>query len=272
MDTIDSIAKTIKGFDLFHFAMIFVLFICCIVGMKILLKILDKSLDRLSVERSLHNFIKSLVRVLLWLVTVAIVAGYVGVPVTSLVTILGVFALAIALAIQGTLSNVAGSIMILLTKPFFGGDVVETDTVSGIVSEIGMVYTKIKTFDNKIIAIPNGQMAGARIINYTREETRRVDLKFTTSYDDDQERVKACILGVIGKHPKALFSPPPFVRVSGLKESSVEYSVRVWCATDDYWDLYHDLLEQVWAAFQQEGIELTYNHLNVHLMEHRPTS
>lgn len=264
---LDAFANTVQNFKLDQYLLLLALFVGCLVVMKILLKILDKTMNRLKVERSLHNFIRSIIRALLWLVTVILVLGYMGVNPTSLIAILGVVGLAISLAIQGTLSNLAGGIMILVSKPFVGGDYIETDSVGGTVSEIGMVYTKIKTFDNKSIFIPNGQMSTAKIINYTREEARRVDLKFCTAYGDDLEKVKACILQVVGQHPKALFTPEPFVRMSALKESSVEYAVRVWCATDDYWDLYSDLLEQIYTAFSREGIRLTYSHLNVHLVE-----
>ena len=139
--------------------------------------------------------------------------------------------------------------------------------VSGTVTEIGLVYTKLKTIDNKSIFIPNGEISGEKIINYNKQEQRRVDLTFTVSYDADPERVKEIMRQVIGAHPKALFTPEPFVRTTSLGESSVGYTLRVWCATQDYWELYYDLLEQVRAAFDREGVELTYNHLNVHIMK-----
>ena len=173
----------------------------------------------------------------------------------------------VSLAIQGTLSNLAGGIQVLVSKPFKAGDYIETESISGTVSEIGLVYTKIKTYDNKIIMIPNGQVASAKITNYTAEERRRVDLKFNTSYDAPVELVKETIQSVIRSHPKALREPAPFARVSAYKDSSIEYAVRVWCATDDYWELYSDLMEQVKAAFDKNGIEMTYNHLNVHMKQ-----
>lgn len=143
----------------------------------------------------------------------------------------------------------------------------EAGGVSGTVKEVGLAYTKLSTIDNKVISVPNGQISSEKIINYTTAEQRRVDLKFNASYDDPPERVIAAIREVIGAHPKAFFTPEPFVRVSAYQDSSIEYSVRVWCATADYWDLYYDLLEQVKVAFDQQGIEMTYNHLNVHLIK-----
>lgn len=238
----------------------------CLIVMKLLMSVLSRALDRLNIEKGLHTFIKSVVRILLWFLTIIIVLGYIGIEVTSLIALLSVIGLAISLAIQGTLSNLAGGIQVLVSKPFKAGDYIETESVSGTVSEIGLVYTKVKTYDNKLIMIPNGQISSAKITNYTAEEQRRVDLKFNTSYDAPVELVKATIQSVIRNHPKALQEPAPFARVSDYKDSSIEYAVRVWCVTDDYWELYSDLLEQVKAAFDQNGIKMTYSHLNVHMM------
>ena len=146
-------------------------------------------------------------RVILWLVTLCIVLDYMGVPMTSLVALLGVIGLAVSLAIQGTLSNLAGGIQILLSKPFKAGDYVEAGGVSGTVKEVGLAYTKLATVDNKVISVPNGQISGEKIINYTMAELRRVDLVFGVSYDAQPEQVIACIKGVVGAHPMALFTP-----------------------------------------------------------------
>lgn len=243
------------------------IFIACMVIIKIVMSVLERTISRVGVERSLHTFIKSAVRILLWLVAAVIILDYVGIPATSLIAVLSVVGLALSLAIQGTLSNLAGGIMILVSKPFKVGDYIEAGGMGGTVADIGLVYTRMRTFDNKLTFVPNGEIAKEKITNYTSQETRRVDLKFNTSYDAPLELVKTSIQRVIGAHPKALFTPEPFVRVSGYMDSSIEYTVRVWCATEDYWDLYSDLLEQVKAAFDENGIEMTYNHLNVHMME-----
>ena len=237
------------------------------VVMKVVLKLVDRAFVRLEMEQSLHTFIHAALRVILWLVTLCIVLDYMGVPMTSLVALLGVIGLAVSLAIQGTLSNLAGGIQILLSKPFKAGDYVEAGGVSGTVKEVGLAYTKLATVDNKVISVPNGQISGEKIINYTMAELRRVDLVFGVSYDAQPEQVIACIKGVVGAHPMALFTPEPFMRLSAFQDSSIEYTVRVWCATGDYWVLYYDLLEQVKAAFDREGIEIPYNHLNVHVIQ-----
>ena len=172
-----------------------------------------------------------------------------------------------SLAIQGTLSNLAGGIQVLLSKPFKAGDYVEAGGISGTVMEVGLAYTKLCTVDNKVISVPNGQISGEKIINYSTEERRRVDLTFNASYDSPLQQVTGVLRAVVAAHPMALAEPEPFVRVNAYRDSSIEYVVRVWCATGDYWTLYYDLLEQVKEAFDQNGIEMTYNHLNVHLME-----
>lgn len=265
-ETIQTVTGFFSDLNLQKIITIILLFVGCMVAMKIILKVTDRAFRKLEVEKSLHTFLHAALRVILWLITVCIVLDYVGVPMTSLVAVLGVIGLAVSLAIQGTLSNLAGGIQVLVSKPFKAGDFVEAGGVSGTVKEVGLAYTKLNTIDNKVISVPNGQISSEKIINYTTAEQRRVDLKFDASYDAPAEQVLAAIKGVISAHPKALFTPEPFVRVSAYKDSSIEYSIRVWCATADYWDLYYDLLEQVKKAFDERGIEIPYNHLNVHLI------
>ena len=268
-EAFETLVGAIKGLDLWHIATIVLLLLACMVVMKVLLRLLDRTFRRLEVEKSLHTFVRAALRVFLWIITICLVLGYIGIPMTSLIAVLSVLGLAITLAVQGSLSNLAGGIQVLVSKPFKADDYIEVGSVGGTVAEVGFVYTKLRTIDNKIISIPNGQISGEKIVNYSTEEKRRVDLTFNTSYDDAPERVTACIRDVIGAHPKAFFTPEPFVRVSAYQASSVEYTVRVWCATEDYWALYFDLLEQVKAAFDRAGIEMTYNHLNVHMVDHR---
>ena len=268
-ETLQTVTDFLKGLNLEKLITLLLLLAGCLVVMKLVLRLTDRAFLRLELERSLHTFIHAALRVILWMITLCIVLDYVGVPMTSLVAVLSVIGLAVSLAIQGTLSNLAGGIQVLLSKPFKAGDYVEAGGISGTVMEVGLAYTKLCTVDNKVISVPNGQISGEKIVNYSTEEKRRVDLTFNTSYDDAPERVTACIRDVIGAHPKAFFTPEPFVRVSAYQASSVEYTVRVWCATKDYWALYFDLLEQVKAAFDRAGIEMTYNHLNVHMVDHR---
>ena len=266
-ETVEVFEQVARGLTLTKALYGVLLFLVCLAVMKTVMTIIDRTMTRLRVEPTVHKFTRSCLKVLLWIITLLVVAGYLEFPVNSLVTVLGVIGVALSLSLQGSLSNLAGGIMVMASRPFAVGDYVEAGGVAGTVSEIGLVYTKLKTIDNKIIFIPNGEISGEKIVNYNRQERRRVDLTFTVSYDADPERVKEIMRQVIGAHPKALFTPEPFVRTTSLGESSVGYTLRVWCATEDYWDLYYDLLEQVRDAFDREGVELTYNHLNVHIMK-----
>ena len=266
-ETVEVFEQVARGMTLTKALYGVLLFLACMAVMKVVLSFIDRTMTRLKVEPTVHKFTHSCLKVLMWVVTGLIVAAYLNFPVNSLVTVLGVIGVALSLSLQGSLSNLAGGITVMATRPFAVGDYVEAGGVSGTVNEIGLVYTKLKTIDKKIIFIPNGEISGEKIVNYNKQEQRRVDLTFTVSYDDDPERVKEIMRQVIGAHPKALFTPEPFVRTTSLGESSVGYTLRVWCATEDYWDLYYDLLEQVRAAFDREGVELTYNHLNVHIMK-----
>ena len=242
------------------------LFVICVVGMRLVISILDRTMTRLRIEPTVHKFTRSCLKVIMWMVTLLVLAGYIGIPVDSFVAVLGIIGVALSLALQGILYNLAGGIMVMVSKPFAVGDYVDAAGLSGTVAEIGLVYTRLKTIDNKIIFVPNGEISGEKITNYNSQDRRRVDLSFAVSYEDDPERVKQVIREVVGAHPKALFTPEPFVRTTALGDSSVSYTLRVWCATEDYWELYYDLLEQVRAAFDRNGIGLTYNHLNVHLI------
>ena len=241
--------------------------IICLVVIKILMAVVTRLLEKSKLERSLHTFIRTSLKAILLFVAILIVASALGIDVTSLIAVLSVFGLAVSLAVQNSLSNVAGGIQVLGSKPFVVGDYVEAGGVSGTVSDVGIFYTRIKTNDNKLIQVPNSQIANEKIINYTAEEERRVDLKFTTSYDAPVETVKKAIEEVVGSHALIQVTPAPFVRVSNYGDSAIEYTVRAWCATGDYWTVYFDLLEQVKVAFDKAGVEMTYPHINVHMME-----
>lgn len=267
VESFNAFTQVLKSMDLKRILTILILLGACMVLMKVLLRLLDRSFRRLEVEKSLHTFVRAALRVVLWLITLCVVLGYMGIEMTSIIAVLSVLGLALSLAIQGALSNLAGGIQLLVSKPFKADDYIEAGAVSGTVVAVGLVYTQLRTIDNKIISVPNGTIAGQTITNYNTQEQRRVELKFGVSYDDSPEKVIACIRSVIAAHPKALSDPEPFVRLTAYLDSSVEYTLRVWALTADYWDLYFDLLEQIGAAFVQEGIDITYNHLNVHVVE-----
>lgn len=244
------------------------LLLLCLVIKTILLKLLDRALDRMShVEKSLHTFIRSMANILLWFVTLMIVADSLGINASSLLALVGVFGLAISLSVKDSLSNLAGGLSILGTRPFKVGDYVEFEQISGTVQEIGMVYTTLTTVDNRRILIPNSVVVDAEITNYSTEPLRRVDLKVAASYDAPVEKVKEIIQQVLLSHELVLADPPPFARLLNYGDSALEYVVRVWCANEDYWTVYHDLLEQIKTAFDREGISIPYPQLEVKIQK-----
>lgn len=217
------------------------------------------------IDSSLRSFAVSFVSVVLYALLFVTVLMILGVPATSFVAVLTTCAAAIGLALQGSLSNFAGGIMILLFKPFKVGDYIEAAGESGVVSEISVVYTELLTLDNKRITIPNGTLTNSVIENYSSEDLRRVDLTFNTSYDCDTETVKSVIRKVIDSNPMALKNPEPFVRLSAHNDSALTYTVRIWCKNADYWDVNFDTIENVKKAFDENGIKIPYNQIDVHV-------
>lgn len=242
------------------------LLVVCLVAKAILLKILDRALNKLThVERSLHTFIRSMANILLWFVTLMVVAESLGINANSLLALVGVLGLAVSLAVKDSLANLASGLTILSTKPFKVGDYVEIGDIEGTVQDIGLVYTSLNTLDNRRILVPNSNVVDEEVINYTTEPLRRVDLKVTAAYDAPVEGVKAAIQAVIARHEKILADPAPFARLSGYGDSALEYTVRVWCQNQDYWTVYHDLLEGIKTAFDEKGISIPYPQMEVTL-------
>lgn len=239
-----------------------------IVGLKAIkwLKKWIRTSPRLDkIDSSLRSFAVSFISVVLYAILFITTLMILGVPATSFVAVLTTCAAAIGLALQGSLSNFAGGIMILLFKPFKIGDYIEAAGEAGVVSEISVVYTELLTLDNKRITIPNGTLTNSVIENYSSEELRRVDLTFNTSYKCDVETVKSVISKVVENNPKALKKPEPFVRLSAHSDSALTYTVRIWCKNADYWDVNFDTIENVKKAFDENGIEIPYNQLDVHI-------
>ena len=239
-----------------------------IVGIKLiksLTKWITKSTKLDKLDTSLRSFLGSFSKIALYIVLIITVAMILGVPATSFITILASCGVAIGLALQGSLSNFAGGIMILLFKPFKVGDYIEASGESGTVEEISVVYTVLLTPDNKRITIPNGTLTNSVIENYSAEKNRRVDMTFTTSYDCDIEKAKKILTDIASSHPMALKDPEPMVRLSEHGESALTYTVRVWCLNENYWDVKFDITESVKKAFDENGIEIPYPQMDVHI-------
>lgn len=244
-----------------------VAFVVCYLLMRLVVRLLDRLLARFSLDATLQKILKAVVRLILWFVTAMIVIETLGVSVTSLLAAFSVVGLAASLAIQDSLSNCAGGIMILVTKPFKIGDYVEIDDISGTVEMIHLIHTRITTVDNKMIHVPNSKIIATKIINYTAQEKRRIDLEISASYDAPLETVRAALLAAANAIDAVENEPaPPFAAVLSYDDSSIRYVVRVWVKTADYWDARFSLLAQIKTEFDARGVEMTYNHLNVHMI------
>lgn len=239
-----------------------------IIGVQIIKRLLkwlktSKKLDNL--DKGLRSFLVSFSRIGLYAVLLIVVAGIIGIPATSFVTVLASCGVAIGLALQGALSNFAGGLMILFFKPFKIGDFIEVGGESGTVAGISVVYTELLTLDNKRVTLPNGTITNSVIENYSAEATRRVDLTFSAAYSCDIEKVKGIISAIVEAHPLALKDPAPFVRLSAHNASALVYTVRVWCKSADYWTVYFDLMEDVKKALDENGIEIPFQQVDVRM-------
>lgn len=240
-----------------------------VVVIRVILKVLDGMLARSKSLKSLSRYIHSVAKIAMTFILVLMVAEDVGIHTTSLVAMLSVAGLAVSLALQNTLSNVAGGIMLLVTTPFQVGDYVEADGISGTVHAIDLSYTAIITIDGKEIFVPNSQLAGTKIVNYTVLGRRRVDLNFTASYDAPTATVKQAIGEVLEGIPQIIADPAPEIHLSDYQASSIQYVVRAWTTAADYWTVYYAIQEGVREAFDRHGVEMTYDHLNVHILDRK---
>lgn len=228
-------------------------------------KLITKSRFAKKNDKTVVLVLSHFITAALYVLLVVIVIGILGIPTASVITVIASAGVAIGLALQGALSNIAGGIMILILRPFRVGDYVDTAEHSGTVTDVGIFYTELTTTDNKVITIPNGNVMGGSITNYSRKDTRRVELVFNVAYGTDVEKVKQILLDEAAKHELVLQDPAPFVRLSKQSESSLDFTVRVWTASADYWTVNFDLLERVHARFAAENVEIPFNQLDVHV-------
>jgi len=214
------------------------------------------------------SLFQSFVRIVLIALTIFCAAMVLGVPLASVVAVLGSAGLAIGLALQGSLSNLAGGIMLVLFKPFRAGDFITTNGYSGSVVSISIFYTTIVTVTNEQVMIPNGSVSNSSLMNYSALPYRRVDLEFTASYDTDIEKVKSVMLETAKKCPQVLYAPEvpadPFACVARQDASAVAYALRVWCKNADYWTVANGLKETVKNAFDENGIVIPFPQLDIH--------
>ena len=255
--------KFISALPVLAFAII--VFFAGIILSKLVVKFASKFIERSNIENTAGSFLISLIRVVLYILVAIIALSMLNVPMTSIVTVIGTAGLAIGLALQNSLSNLAGGFIILFSKPFKSGDLIEIDNSLGTVNSIGILYTKIITPDNKSIFIPNGKITDAKIINYSEISTRRVDLSFDISYDNDFEKAKNIIKKVIESDSLILREPEPLVRMNAQKESSLGICVQVWTNNENYWNVLYNMTENVKLEFDRNNIEIPYNQLDLHI-------
>ena len=239
-----------------------------IVGLWIIkrvVNVVNRGLEAGNTDETLAKFLSSLASIVLKALLFISVAGMVGIETTSFIAILGAAGLAIGLALQGTLANFAGGVLVLLFRPYKVGDFVEAQGVAGTVAEIQIFNTVIRTGDNKRIIVPNGAISNGIITNFSAEETRRVDFVFGIGYDDDIAKAKATLQRILSEDERIHSDPEPFVVVSELADSSVNFTVRVWVNAADYWGVYFGTTEKVKIVFDQEGISIPYPQQDVHM-------
>ena len=227
--------------------------------MRIIGKILKKK-----VEPLMHMFIKNSTVILIWIVIIIAAMAELGINTTSVITMLGTAGVAISLALQGSLSNIASGLLLMVSKVLRGGDFVSINGVEGKVISTDLMFTHLDTTDNKHIAVPNSGITATNIINYTYNATRRVDLEFTAGYEDDISRVKAALEHICENTVGILNEPAYSINVKGYDDSAIRYSVKVWCARDNYWDVYFAVTEKVKEEFDRRGISIPFNQIDVH--------
>ena len=232
---------------------------------RLIVRALSKTMQNNGVEKTLETFICNLVSMALLVVVVIAAIGQVGIQTTSFIAIFGAAGLAVGLALQGSLSNFASGVLIVLFRPYKVGDFVEAAGISGSVDQVQILTTILKTGDNKQVIVPNSQIMDSIITNYSAHDTRRLDMVVGVSYDDDLDKVRKTLEEIIAAEDRILKDPAPKIAVAELADSSVNFVVRPWCATSDYWPVMWDLTETIKKRFDQEGISFPFPQQDVHL-------
>lgn len=243
------------------------LLLVCLAAARLVLGVVKKLMDRSSMDQRARVWTSKGLRALLGVLTALVVAGSLGVDVTSLIAVVSVFGLAVSLAVQDVLGNVAGGMVLLFSKPFTLGDYISTGDGEGEVAEIALTHTKLDTPGGQRVMLPNSKLVAGQIVNYTVRGVRRADHPVAASYDDPPEAVRAACMKALARTPHILPDPAPQVVLAEYGESAVLYRVRFWARTEDYWDAHFTSLEEIRRAFAEDGVTMTYNHLNVHLVE-----
>lgn len=241
-----------------------------IIGLWIInrfVRLMNAGMEKSNTEPTLARFLSNLTSIGLKALLLISVASMIGIATTSFIAVLGAAGLAIGLALQGSLANFAGGVLVLLFRPYKVGDFIEAQGVMGTISEIQIFNTIMKTPDNKVIIVPNGSISNGIITNFSMEATRRVDFVFGIGYGDDIAKAKSIITRLVEEDSRSLAEPAPLIVVSSLGDSSVNITTRVWVNASDYWGFFFDLTEKVKLAFDQEGVSIPFPQRDVHLYQ-----
>ena len=232
-------------------------------------KLSQKHIKKINIDPTLESFLNNLIRIILYIIVILTVANVMGIPLTSIITIFASAGVAVSLALQGALSNLVGGVFLLILKPIKFGEYVRigdaNGSIEGTVTGIGAFYTELSMPDRRRISIPNSSLTNTPIINYNREGTRRLDLTFSVSYGADMDRVIELLTELAQNAPKVLSDPAPVIHLSAYNDSSISYLVRIWCKSEDYWDINYYLLEEGKRALDRAGIEIPFPQMDIHM-------
>lgn len=239
--------------------------ICGYIVIRVVCYLVERILNKSKLDEVIYSFVLNFLKVILWIVVLIQMLDYLGVEIKTLLTVIGAAGVAVALALQNSLGNFAGGILIIITKPFLKGDYIEDYQTAGKVEKIDLLYTTLITFDNKTITVPNGKLANSTVVNYSRAENRRVDCNFEIGYHDDILKAKEILRSVATSNLKVLQELDIIVGISGHNQNSIGLDLKVWCKTEDYWDVKYFLEEEVKLAFDKAGITIPFPQMDVHL-------
>ena len=228
-------------------------------------KVFKRMLNRKVEDIALRSFLMNILNIALFATLIIVIINIVGSKTVSLAALIGSVGLALGLAVKDNLANFAGGVMLLFNKPFRGGDYIEAQGVAGTVQSVGILYTTLTTFDNKTVHISNGPLSTGNIINYSTQATRRVDLTVSVEYGSDVEEVKRLLLEIAERHPQVLKDPAPLSRMVKMNDSSIDFVLRVWTLTGDFWPVTFDLNEQVYNALNANGLNIPFPQMTIHM-------
>lgn len=264
---LDSIGISVGAAALTSILRAILIFLICLIAIRIIKILLKKVFARTKLDKTLEGFMLTAANVVLWVLAGIIVATSLGIDTASLVAAVSVVGLALSLAVQNIMANLFSGITLLFTRPFKAGDYVAAAGNEGTVESIGLFYTVIKTPDNKVINVPNGDVTASSITNFSADKTRRIDFSIGVSYDCPTETVKKAFFEAAAQDDRILSDPEPFFALTEFADSCIKYTFRVWCKNEDYWSINFRMNESIRESFARNGVEMTYNHLNVHIVE-----